>query len=396
MWVSLQRRSNANRARRYVGGLAISVAVHLIVAAVLSVRFLAPAVERAAREFTVAVVAWTPPNLAPTVRKAAPPASPAPEPADAPEPEKPSASMSSFAGVAGPMAVRGVRDPATLTARRIELAARDDAPFIERNDRIGSVVGNRPSSLPAFSALLDGSARATGEVVPVSLPEGSLSGQSPEVSREPGVTAARRGIGFENAGAGSYGSNASPIEGVSNGVYRNLMQGIARGIVANTETRELDIVFVVDTTASMVDNVRGVQAYADEFVNLLIADRRNVRFGLVTFADAAVEKPKTRGFTEKSSEFRTWLGKAEFEGGGDLAESALDAVMEGARRLKFRRKAQPYLILLSDGPFHDRDHDGQSRYTLDEVIAELKADRIVVDVVGLDYLPVKQLAWGTG
>jgi hypothetical protein len=33
---------------------------------------------------------------------------------------------------------------------------------------------------------------------------------------------------------------------------------------------------------------------------------------------------------------------------------------------------------------------------LDEVIADLKSNGVILDVVGLDYLPVKQLAWGTG
>ena len=37
-----------------------------------------------------------------------------------------------------------------------------------------------------------------------------------------------------------------------------------------------------------------------------------------------------------------------------------------------------------------------SRYTLDRIIDRLNKEGVTVDVVGVNYLPVRQLAWGTG
>jgi hypothetical protein len=174
------------------------------------------------------------------------------------------------------------------------------------------------------------------------------------------------------------------------------MHRLARGITEYSTRKKVDVVFVVDTTASMEDNVRGVRAYMDDFVDLLTWERRKPKFGLVTFSDVVRQPPKVRGLTSKSIDLRNWLHRTEFTGGGDLAESGLDGVMAAVERLDFRRDAHKRIIFVSDGPFHDRDHDGQSRYTLDEVIATLNAKDIHVDSVSLEHLPMQQLAWGTG
>ena len=236
------------------------------------------------------------------------------------------------------------------------------------------------------------------ELVPIELPEGRLRGDSPDVDRGSGFFAVRRGLGAGNApgGSGYGGSNASSLQGTSNGVYRSLMQRLAKGITAASSRDEIDIVFVIDTTQSMEDNIRGVRAYVDDFVDLLTWDSRKPKFGLVTFRDVVREPPKVRGMTSKSGNLRNWLHQTEFSGGGDLAESGLDAVMAAVERLDFRKAAHRRFLFLSDGPFHDRDYDGQSKYTLDEVIATLKAKEIHVDSVSLDHLPMQQLAWGTG
>lgn len=88
--------------------------------------------------------------------------------------------------------------------------------------------------------------------------------------------------------------------------------------------------------------------------------------------------------------------KIDFTGGGDLTEAGLEAVMAAVGEIDYRRKTQKFFIMTSDGPFHDADYDGRSLYSLDQVIATLKANNIQVETVGLDYLPVKQLAWATG
>ena len=70
--------------------------------------------------------------------------------------------------------------------------------------------------------------------------------------------------------------------------------------------------------------------------------------------------------------------------------------MDAVKTSKFRRGAQRFIVLASDGPFHDADYNGRSRYSLDAVIETLQNEQVRVDVVGIDYLPIRQIALATG
>jgi len=193
----------------------------------------------------------------------------------------------------------------------------------------------------------------------------------------------------------SGGGNSQRIVGVSNGRYRQMMVDLALGIEANATGKKLDVVFLIDATGSMMDNVRGIRAYTDAFMERLRRDKFDAALGVVTFSDGS-EKPKAKGVTTDLGEFKNWLYHTEFTGGGDTAENGLDALVTALEDIKYRWRTQKFFIMASDGPFHDADYNGRSEYSLDQVISKLKEKKVHVDVLGLDYLPMKQLAWATG
>jgi len=221
-----------------------------------------------------------------------------------------------------------------------------------------------------------------------------LSDKSPSVQKDGALhPKIRKGEGWLNSYY--WGENLSSSEGVSNGRFRELMNDIAIGISASAQMKKVDIVFLIDTTGSMVDNVRGIRAYIDIFLERLRRNEFDVALGLVAFSDGR-SKPKTFSVTTDFGKFKNWLHRIDFVGGGDLTEAGLEAVMAAVDKIDYRRRAQKFFIMASDGPFHDADYDGRSLYSLDQVIATLKANNIQMETVGLDYLPVKQLAWATG
>jgi hypothetical protein len=225
--------------------------------------------------------------------------------------------------------------------------------------------------------------------------EGALTANSPDVGLAKPRGSYRRGetLGGAPLGNASGGGSAGPVQGN----YIAMMTDLARNLAAAATTREIDLVFIIDKTGSMEDNVRGVRAYIDLFFEHLTRAGHDTAAGLVTFADTTnQDKPKARGVTEDLGKFKNWLYKIEFEGGGDLTESGLDALMAALREIKFRRGAQRFFVLASDGTFHDADYDGRSEYSLDSVIDALRGEGVRVDVIGLDYLPIQQLAWATG
>ena len=224
---------------------------------------------------------------------------------------------------------------------------------------------------------------------------GNLSESSPEI----GVTKLRVGRRRGEALAGmpignSGGSIPSGTSREDN--YIQMMTELARNLTDAATLQEVDLVFIIDKTGSMEDNVRGIRAYIDLFFEHFTRSGHDAAFGLVTFADVTEKKPKVQGVTTDHGKFKNWLYKIKFEGGGDLAESGLDALMVALHKIKFRRNTQRFFVLASDGAFHDADYDGRSEYSQDGVIETLQRQGVRVDVIGLNFLPIKQLAWATG
>ena len=178
--------------------------------------------------------------------------------------------------------------------------------------------------------------------------------------------------------------------------FAEILPALARGILERTTQRKVDIVFVVDTTGSMRDNVHGVRDYIHHFLKPLEEEGIDGALGLVQFTDLEAREAKVVGLTRDQKKFKKWLDRTRFFGGEDIPESGYEALIAALERIDFRDKAQRFFIFISDAPQHDFDYDGKSRYSLDRIIARLNDEGVKVDVVGADYLPMKQLAWGTG
>ncbi len=220
----------------------------------------------------------------------------------------------------------------------------------------------------------------------------TLSAGSPAVGTPKINYGSRRGDAFQATGMGnSWGGGSYSGEGKVGGIYIKMMKDIAQELTAATTTKKVDVVFVLDETASMVDNIRGIRAYFEFIFDAFQRNGNDATYGLVTFTD----KTKTYGQTDDLGTFKNWLFKIDVDHGGDISEAGLDALMIAVKKIKFRRDAQRFFILASDAAFHDADFDGRSSYSLDEVIATLQREQVRVEVIGLDYLPIKQIALAT-
>lgn len=235
-----------------------------------------------------------------------------------------------------------------------------------------------------------------GETKPISLEaEGVLdsSGASPGIDAPKIHYGSERGDALKAGGVGnSWGGGGASGSANVGGVFVYMMQDIARTLTQATTTGKIDIIFVLDETASMVDNIRGIRAYVDFLFEAMEREGRDATFGLVTFRD----KTKTYGRTDDLGTFKNWLFKIGVDGGGDIAEAGLDGLMAAVKETQFRKGAQRFIVLASDGAFHDADYNGRSAYSLDAVIETLQKEQVRVDVIGIDYLPIQQIALATG
>ena len=219
------------------------------------------------------------------------------------------------------------------------------------------------------------------------------SGASPTVGAPNIHYGSERGDALRAGGMGNaWGGGGSSGSANVGGIYVYMMQDIARTLAKATTTQKVDIIFVLDETASMADNIRGIRAYVDFLFEAMEREGRDTTFGLVTFRD----KIKQYGRTDDLGTFKNWLAKIGVAGGGDLAEAGLEGLMAAVKTSQFRNRAQRLIVLASDGAFHDADYNGRSVYSLDEVIETLQNEQVRVDVIGIDYLPIQQIALATG
>lgn len=222
---------------------------------------------------------------------------------------------------------------------------------------------------------------------------GTLSENSPNAGAPQIHYGGHRGDAFSATGmTNTWGGSSTSSGSKISGTYIKMMGEIANQLTAATTAKKVDIVFLVDETASMMDNIRGIRAYFDLIFDAFKREKRDAAYGLVTFTD----KVKTYKLTDDYGKFKNRLFKIDVDRGGDISEAGLDALMAAATTMKFRDNAQRFFVLASDAAFHDADFNGRSQYSLDEVISTLQKEQIRVEVIGLDYLPIKQIAMGTG
>ena len=234
-----------------------------------------------------------------------------------------------------------------------------------------------------------------GETNPVSLDTNKtlLNGTSPTVDAPKIHYGSERGDALRATGMGNSWGGGSTSGGANvGGVFVYMMKDIAQTLAEASVTKKVDVVFVLDETASMIDNIRGIRAYVDFLFEAFEREGHDATFGLVTFTD----ETRKYGRTDDLGTFKNWLFKIGVDGGGDITEAGLDGLMTAVTETKFRKGAQRFIVLASDGAFHDADYDGKSAYSLDQVIETLQNAQVRVDVIGIDYLPIRQIALATG
>lgn len=137
------------------------------------------------------------------------------------------------------------------------------------------------------------------------------------------------------------------------------------GIPKSTRTitgknESIDIVFAIDTTGSMEDDIDAVRGNVSSIVDKINATSSSARFALVSYQDHPVDGGGSddypsrleQGFTENVSVLKKKLDELELGDGGDWEESAYSGVTEGLK-LPWRNGVRKIVIALGDAPAKD-------------------------------------------
>ena len=152
----------------------------------------------------------------------------------------------------------------------------------------------------------------------------------------------------------------------------------------------IDIVFVIDASKSMRNDIDAVRNHLNQMTDLLESAELDFTVGLVAFRDGTSFSLLGWDFqvtpqTTSIQEIKKKLAAIHCRGG----EKALDALVQAAAKVKFRRGAERRFILVTDEYV-------SGSYSPKKVLRKLKSEKISVNVIGRDEPFQKLLVQGTG
>lgn len=194
----------------------------------------------------------------------------------------------------------------------------------------------------------------------------------------------KRGSGQQDGSGTSDSSTESP--------FAEALRRIAEHIIATRTRDQVDVVFVLDTSASMRDNIQQV---ADNLFSMTDAfDEINIEYflGMTEFSVRHEgQMLKRRPLVPDVGMLRYQMRKIRLSGD----EHALDAIIDTFNSMEFRSNADKFLLLVTDEPATT-----QSGIELDEmrqkVIDSCELNELRVNVLGHTEKYQTRLAEETG
>ena len=202
-------------------------------------------------------------------------------------------------------------------------------------------------------------------------------------------TGAGQGIGNGVADIGAGAGQGLFETGAEQPTFRSVIEELTEDIITASGGAPVDVVFVIDASGSMGDNINAVAEYLGQMIDAYKASEIDYQLGLTHFSINEKNQNRIRVFqlTQDLSKIQTALYGIEL--GGD--EHALDAINETMMKLRFRSNAVKHLILVTDEPF-----TSLHGFTVDDAINRCRKNKVSVNVLGIDEPKHKWLAAVTG
>ncbi len=167
-----------------------------------------------------------------------------------------------------------------------------------------------------------------------------------------------------------------------------LMKKLAQEIVETSEGGPIDVVFVIDASGSMGNNIKSVIEHLTEMVDVYKSSKIDYALGVTEFwARKGSNEIKVTQLTRSFTEYKRTLQAISTH----QDENALDAVVQTVKELRFRATSKRHFILVTDEPLTSLEG-----ITLDNAIAHCREFGIYVNVLGLPLDGHQSLATQTG
>ena len=197
-------------------------------------------------------------------------------------------------------------------------------------------------------------------------------------------------------GHGKYANNNGPIDDGAREAANRLKNAAKlasqndpgindKPLNNNMGTTGTDVVFVLDTTGSMMSYIDQMKTFIRNYSSKI--KEINGRVGLVVYRDAGDEytAKKLSDLQTDTADLLNKLESVSADGGGDGPEAALHASMVAMNEMKWQKGATKAIILLTDAGYHEPDKvDGSTLAAVAK--RSLEIDPVNIYPVVGDYL----------
>ncbi len=190
----------------------------------------------------------------------------------------------------------------------------------------------------------------------------------------------------KQAGTIEQRTENAPLPIDRDGKMGEALEGIAESVADSKTERVVDVVFLLDISGSMIDNIRAVGRQLRQMVTVFEEKGIDFRLGIVLFRyldnDTIVHQP-----TWDVDRYKRLLTTHVVAAAGD--ERAHNAIMKAIRRVQFREQANRRFVLVTD-------EASKGAYPLLEVLRQCQQNKITVDVIGIKHTTHLALSSKTG
>ncbi|RLC54320.1 MAG: hypothetical protein DRH89_09620, partial [Candidatus Cloacimonadota bacterium] len=157
---------------------------------------------------------------------------------------------------------------------------------------------------------------------------------------------------------------------------------------ASSEDIPLDILFILDTTGSMGEEIRRLRN-SIEIINLNISEispTPNIRYGMVLYRDIEDRyNTKIIPLNDSLPEFQGQLSMVKADGGGDRPENLQAALEDALTKISWRKNGVRLAFIITDAPPH---LNYNQKYTYVSAVHDAKRKGIKLFSIGTGGLPL--------